>query len=38
MMSHCFHDTVIRVKYTAMDEFPGKEVSIEITIGDWSYG
>ena len=38
MMEHFFHDTIMRTKYMAMDEFPGHGVFVEITVDDWSRG
>ena len=38
MKSHCFHDTVRRVKDMAMNELPGRGVFFERTVDDWIHG
>ena len=38
MTEHLFHDTVIRLKYMAMDDFPCHLVFMERTVDDFNHG
>ena len=38
MTENFFHDTIIRVKYTAMNEISLHWVFVEKTVDDWNHG